>query len=616
MVFGSLLLLIGLSGTILVTGLPGSAHAAGPGAGDKLDPELQAEMATLPPGQMTTAIVTMRDQADLSQVPGAGRAARQQGIIRALQAHANASQRQVQAFLRAREAQGLVSQTTSFWVFNGLSVTAVPDVLQELAARDDVATITPDAIQVTPVALQAAAAPEPNLSVIHAPMLWDLGWRGQGVVVANMDSGVDVSHPDLAGRWRGGSNSWYDPYGQHPSTPTDLSGHGTWTMGVMVGGDAGGTAVGVAPAAQWIAVKIFNDGGSSTATAIHQGFQWLLDPDANPSTADAPDVVNNSWTFGSPGCNLEFQLDLRSLRAVGIVPVFAAGNFGPGNATSASPANYPEALAVGAADNSDLIYAYSSRGPSTCGEVQTVYPELVAPGVNINTTDRYGLYYAATGTSLAAPHVAGGLALLLSAYPDLSADQQTAALINAAVDLGTTGPDNNFGYGRLNVQAAYQWLQAGGSATPTPTAIPPTATPTATAVPPTPTPTATAVPPTLTPTATTVPSLHVGDLDRSTTAGASGWTAKVVIEVHSSSHGLVSGANVAGSWSGGYTGTGSCTTDGTGRCQIATGNISKKVASVTFTVSAVSKSGYVYQSASNHNPDGDSNGTTIMINKP
>ena len=205
MAFGSLLLLIGLAVTILAAGLPGSAHAAGPAAGDKIDPQFQAEMATLSPGQMATAIVTMRDQADLTQIPGADRAARQQGIIRALQAQANASQRQVQALLQAREAQGLVSQATPFWVFNGLSVTAVPDVFQELAARDDVAAITPDAIQVTPVALQATAAPEPNLSVIHAPALWDLGWRGQGVVVANMDSGVDVSHPDLAGRWRGGA---------------------------------------------------------------------------------------------------------------------------------------------------------------------------------------------------------------------------------------------------------------------------------------------------------------------------------------------------------------------------------------------------------------------------
>jgi subtilisin family serine protease len=111
-------------------------------------------------------------------------------------------------------------------------------------------------------------APEPNISVINAPALWSLGFRGQGVVVASMDSGVDATHPDLAARWRGGSNSWYDPYGQHPTVPTDVSGHGTWTMGVMVGRDAGGTSIGVAPDAQWIAVKIFNDSGASTFSAI------------------------------------------------------------------------------------------------------------------------------------------------------------------------------------------------------------------------------------------------------------------------------------------------------------------------------------------------------------
>ena len=566
-------------------------------------------MATLSPGQMTTAIVTMRDQADLAQIPGAAHAARQQGIIRALQAHANASQRQVQGFLKAREAQGLVTQTTPFWVFNGLSVTAVPDVFQELAARDDVATITPDAIQVAPVALLAAAAPEPNLSVIHASALWDLGWRGQGVVVANMDSGVDVSQPDLAGRWRGGSNSWFDPYGQHPSTPTDLSGHGTWTMGVMVGGDAGGTSLGVAPAAQWIAVKIFNDAGASTATAIHQGFQWLLDPDANPNTADAPDVVNNSWTFGNPGCNLEFQFDLRSLRAVGIVPVFAAGNFGPGNPTSASPANYPEAFAVGAADNSDLIYAYSSRGPSACGEAQTIYPELVAPGVNIRTTDLHGMYYAATGTSLAAPHAAGGLALLLSAFPNLTANQQVAALTGTATDLGPAGPDNTFGYGRLDLQAAYNWLAGGGaSATPSPT---PTAVPTATAVP-----TSTPTPTPVTPTPTPVPGLHIGDLDGSKSTTKTGWTAGVTLEAHTASHGVLSGVLVTGSWSGGYSGTSSCTTGTTGRCQVNSGNISKKSASVTFSVTGATRGGYVYLPGSNHDPDADSNGTTITIAMP
>jgi hypothetical protein len=271
-----------------------------------------------------------------------------------------------------------------------------------------------------------------------------------------MNTGVDATHPDLAAKWRGGTNSWYDPNGQHPTTPTDVSGHGTQTMGVMVGGNAGGSSVGVAPDARWIAVKIFNDRGTATSTGIHQGFQWLLDPDGNPNTADAPNVVDNSWTMMTASCTPDFQPDLASLRAAGIVPVFAAGNSGPTAGTVLSPANLPEALAVGGTDNSDVVYPSSSRGPSTCAAATA--PKLAAPAVNVRTTDLYGSYVQDTGTSVAAPHVAGALALLLSAFPHLSADQQEAALESGAVELGAAGLDNDFGFGRLDALAAYQWL--------------------------------------------------------------------------------------------------------------------------------------------------------------
>ncbi len=226
-------------------------------------------------------------------------------------------------------------------------------------------------------------------------------------------------------------------------------------MGVIVGGDAGGTSIGMAPGARWIAARIFNDGGQSTATAIHAAFQWVLDPDGDPNTADAPNVVNNSWSYGyGSTCNLAFQPDVQALRAAGIVPVFAAGNFGPGASTSVSPANYPEALAVGAVNGSGLIYSASSRGPSACGETSTVYPEIVAPGVGIRTADRYGMYQVASGTSLAAPHVAGALALLLAAHPNLTAAQQEHALELGAYDLGVGGPDSTFGFGRLDFAGA------------------------------------------------------------------------------------------------------------------------------------------------------------------
>jgi hypothetical protein len=201
--------------------------------------------------------------------------------------------------------------------------------------------------------------------------------------------------------------------------------------------------------------------------------------------------------------------------------------------------------------------------------------------VNIKTTDRYGFYTNATGTSLAAPHVAGGLAVLLSAYPDLTANQEEAALLGSAVDLGASGPDNNFGYGRLSLLAAYDWLSGPGGDPPPP------ATP-----------------------------VHVGDLDASSASGKGSWTAKVAIWVHASDESLVGGVTVTGAWSGGYSGTISCMTDSSGRCQVATGDVAKKNGSVDFAVSKLDKAGYAYQSSSNHDPDGDSNGTSMTVNKP
>ena len=226
-------------------------------------------------------------------------------------------------------------------------------------------------------------------------------------------------------------------------------------MGVLVGGDAGGTAIGMAPQAQWIAARIFNDAGSATATAIHLGYQWLLDPDGDPDTPDAPNVVNNSWGFAYPGCNLEFEPDLLALRAAGILPVFAAGNSGPAADSGVSPANNPSAFAVGATDNADAIYVLSSRGPSSCGGSGSVFPDVVAPGVDIRTTGLFGTYGDHSGTSLATPHVSGGLALLLSAYPALSAEGQAQLLREGALDLGPAGPDDVYGYGRLDLLATY-----------------------------------------------------------------------------------------------------------------------------------------------------------------
>jgi subtilisin family serine protease len=439
--------------------LDATTASSPPARADVIDPTLGARLSAADPNATIEALVVLKQQAALPSDAGSTRVERVTGVVRELRRVANAAQGPLLALLGQRKSQQLVTRIVPLWIENAVVVTARPAVFRELAARSDVFEIRPSTIVTAPPPpSQLAGTPAPaeqNLAVVNATAVWDRGYRGEGVVVGNMDTGVDVTHPDLSGSWRGGSNSWFDPNGEHPTTPTDVSGHGTWTMGVMVGGSAGGTAIGMAPDAKWIAAKIFNDRGTTTTTKIHQAFQWLLDPDGNPNTADTPNVVNNSWVMSAPGCNLEFQLDLQRLRAAGILPVFAAGNGGPTASTGYSPADNSEAFPVGSTTNLDVIDDFSSRGPGCSG---AVYPDLTAPGDSINTTDLYGSYARETGTSMAAPHVAGALALLLSAYPNLSADRQAAALENSAVDLGAVGPDNDFGFGRLDALGAFYWI--------------------------------------------------------------------------------------------------------------------------------------------------------------
>ncbi|HEV7639893.1 MAG TPA: S8 family serine peptidase [Gaiellaceae bacterium] len=441
----------------------GGGQANGAGGPPGIAPAVAQEIATARPDQLIEVEVILDQQADLSGLQhSGGRDARLEHVVRALHTFADSRQKGIRQLLKLRKGEGSAATIVPLWIVNGIALQATPALINELARRPEVAEIRPAASITAPVAPTASAAPtgpaQSNLSLVNAPSVWALGDTGAGVVVANMDTGVDATQPDLASSYRGGTNSWYDPNGQHTSTPTDISGHGTWTMGVMAGGSASGTAVGMAPGAKWIAVKLFNDQGTTTTAVAHQGFQWLLDPDGNPATADAPDVVLNSWTLGNPGCNLEFAPDIQALRTAGILPVFAAGNFGPGAGTDASPANNPGAVAVGNTDLTDALDPSSSRGPSTCDA--STWPKLVAPGVNITTTDLYAGYTVQSGTSLAAPHVAGALALLLSAFPDVNADVQTSALVAGAVDLGLPGPDNDFGSGRLDVLASYNWLNA------------------------------------------------------------------------------------------------------------------------------------------------------------
>ncbi len=201
---------------------------------------------------------------------------RQQAVIETLQTRAAQSQKTLLGELRTAQANGEAGRVVSLWINNSILVEASPGLLAALAQRPEVAQIVPDYDPDNPIvpveeqpapglaaqrpALPYAGPPEPNLAVIGATDLWAQGITGQGITVAVLDTGVDATHPDLAGRYRGGTNSWFDPYGQH-AAPYDPCGHGTWVTGVIVGdGTGNGTtsrSTGVAPGAQWIAAKIF-----------------------------------------------------------------------------------------------------------------------------------------------------------------------------------------------------------------------------------------------------------------------------------------------------------------------------------------------------------------------
>lgn len=437
--------------------------------GGRIDPNLLRSLNSAAPEAEHAVIVKLTDRVDIEPMKASlateERNARHARLVRALRDKAKTSQNDITTNLRTRELQGEVRKIRSFWIVNGLALTAKAQTIRELAERDDVEAIIPDRIvSLGQVPAASTTVGRWNLDMVGAPLLWQLGYTGQGVVVANLDSGVDINHPALAAKWRGGTNSWFDAVSTPPSTrPFDDNGHGTNTMGVMVAGNTTDNPVGVAPGATWIAAKIFDRNGNGSFSGIHAAFQWLLDPNGDGSPSDAPRVVNCSWSIDAAGkYNGEFAPDIQALTTAGITAVFAAGNSGPLAGTSESPANNPGAFSVGATNSSDVVTTISSRGPSAFDN--GLYPAVVAPGDTIRTTDLTGggnfpaSYVNADGTSLAAPHVAGGIALLLSINPQLTTAELQSAVTSAALDLGATGADNSYGYGRLDIIEAAKKL--------------------------------------------------------------------------------------------------------------------------------------------------------------
>lgn len=442
--------------------------------GENISADLEAFMGASDPGTTIPVIIRLRDRVDVREIELDSQRNRQElrsrraRMVRELKAQAG---RPATRELRRSLKTGGGKRIRDLWAINAVAAEVPAELVDALSRLPDVVSVRYDSTLEEPtVDTVQTGTVGWNLDAVGAPQLWELGWTGQGVVIATLDSGVDPLHPDLAA-WRGGTNSWFDPHAVNP-TPHDVSGHGTQVMGLIIGGDFSGSPIGMAPGASWIAAKIFDNSGATTLSAIHESMQWLLDPDDDSETDDAPDIVNNAWSLlnSADECDLEFEEDLVILRAAEIVVVFAAGNSGPNPWTSMSPAdNPPVQVAVGSVDESWTIDSSSARGPSAC--TGKIFPHVVAPGFAVESTGLTfgGLfpnhYQYVSGTSFAASHVAGAFALLKSAVPDATLEELETAVRETTHELGAPGPDNQYGAGLIDVAAAHSRLISGHKTT-------------------------------------------------------------------------------------------------------------------------------------------------------
>ena len=448
-------------------------------------------------------IVVFKDKADVSVAKYLStKSAKGRYVYEALKATTQSSQKNVMAWAAYHHYK-----TKSFYITNALQIKIPAASLEQLASFVEVKYISNNGllryhepVEKYPALLRGNEGKEWGIDTINANDVWALGYTGQGVVVGGEDTGYDWKHPAIQPKYRGWDGTtadhnynWHDaihelnplngdstsnplnnPCGLDSPEPCDDGSHGTHTMGTMVGSTPGDT-IGVEPDARWIGVRNMERGWGKPSTYI-EGFEWFLAPtdlnNQNPDPDKSPDVINNSW--GCPpneGCDLSnfgvMQDVVANLKAAGIVVVVSAGNAGSGCGSIDDPAAiFEESFSIGATRSNDTIANFSSRGGVSIDGSFRTKPNVSAPGVGVRSCTPGGNYQFFSGTSMAGPHVAGAVALILSAAPELKGQvdviedilEQTAIpkYTDQACDSipGSIVPNNTYGYGRIDVLQA------------------------------------------------------------------------------------------------------------------------------------------------------------------
>ena len=424
-----------------------------------------------------TGLVMLSEQCDLSDVRASlaslgltSRWRRHQIVVQRAQQLAATTQSDLLQTLESWRREGVVRSYRSFWVTNMVVVEALPEVFHRLADRADVGTIfmnselqlRADPGETIRTARVGVREPLDGHVCVNVQSAWDRNYRGQGRLVAVFDTGADGNHPAFAERWRGAQDgvewweAWKDPYDE-TTFPWDSHTHGTHALGIAVGDVPGGDPIGIAYQAEWIAAGCLI---GYNVDKIIECYEWAVDPDGDPSTIDdVPDVINNSWgTFGD--CEMTYWNAIDVVEAAGIVNVIAVDNSGPDTTSVNSPESSADSptvnWSVGNVNPHDPAYpisASSGRGPSPCDSV-SIKPEVAAPGVDIYSALPNGNYGTRSGTSAAAPHAAGAVALLRQVNPELTVDAIKEILMATAFDRGEPGEDNTYGWGIIDIGAA------------------------------------------------------------------------------------------------------------------------------------------------------------------
>ena len=429
------------------------------------------------------------------------KAARRDYVVNELKSFTEASQYDLRVELNELEQQGLVSSVHSLWSANAIYFTTTEEVVQSLAKRPDIESITPVRQYLwipeteTSNETHPSAWIAPNLTQVNAHQVWGQGYMGQGVVIAVIDSGVNYNHDDLADHlWDGGEEFPHHGFDivNYDDDPMDDLGHGTHCAGTVCGDGTAGNLTGVAPEATLMCVKTIDENGFGGAVNISKGMEWAVEHGC--------DAI--SMSLGMANAEVADKELLRhtceAVLDAGVIALVCTGNEGhlqylfpiPNNVRvpascpppyldpdqMVNPGGLSCVLAVGAVDYSDTAAYFTSQGPVTWldtefgdyphnafnNSIGLIRPDVCAPGVDIVSlkyNSNHG-YTDMSGTSQATPCVAGVVALMLCKNPQLTPAQICQILEETSLKLTPT-KSNIIGAGRVDalaaVNAVHEW---------------------------------------------------------------------------------------------------------------------------------------------------------------